>query len=304
MSIIKTPISEKRNKHGKKLVLITHSTDYNQDDWSYITKLHYQKKFESLVQFCLNLDSGLYFCEETKAMFKNEEEHDDECECVLGGCADCGISIKKSWDYFVNKKGDNLCRPCGKSCSEDNIIFNCHNCEIPIIRDSEEHDECITKNDEDWFCADCHEFCEGMVENKSLYTVGFLEDFAEDQQNGISISWDYENAEIDKMMTSNELNCRLDLMWVEDIKKRAEWVSGEELYLRTKSNCDGTFYCWYERNKSAQFLWDYIIEKDGYVVKRYFNNYSSNETDEIKYIFYIRPDSIYNDRICDLLNKK
>ena len=145
------------------------------------------------------------------------------------------------------------------------------------------------------------------VDNKSIYTVGFLEDFDEDQQNGISISWDYENAEINNKMSNdegNELGCRLDLMWVEDIKKRAEWVSGEELYVRTKSNCDGTFYCWYERNKLASQFCDYIIEKNGYVAKRYFNNYTSNETDEIKYAFYIRPDSIYNDRICDLLNKK
>ena len=68
------------------------------------------------------------------------------------------------------------------------------------------------------------------VDNKSIYTVGFLEDFDEDQQNGISISWDYENAEINNKMSNdegNELGCRLDLMWVEDIKKRAEWVSGE-----------------------------------------------------------------------------
>ena len=42
---------------------------------------------------------------------------------------------------------------------EIDIVFNCANCGEPIERNSPEHDECITRNDKDWYCGDCHDRC-------------------------------------------------------------------------------------------------------------------------------------------------
>lgn len=36
-----------------------------------------------------------------------------------------------------------------------NIAFTCAGCDVEIIKNSREHDECWTKNDKDWFCGDC-----------------------------------------------------------------------------------------------------------------------------------------------------
>jgi hypothetical protein len=42
-------------------------------------------------------------------------------------------------------------------------VFKCRHCKKLIVRDSEEHNSCITDIEEgdcdDWFCEDCHEFC-------------------------------------------------------------------------------------------------------------------------------------------------
>jgi len=41
---------------------------------------------------------------------------------------------------------------------EDDIVFHCCSCNVGIIRNSREHDECWTDIDDDeekWYCADC-----------------------------------------------------------------------------------------------------------------------------------------------------
>jgi len=35
------------------------------------------------------------------------------------------------------------------------IVFHCGDCRTAIIRNSREHDECITKDDKTWYCGDC-----------------------------------------------------------------------------------------------------------------------------------------------------
>mgnify|MGYP005993196955 CR=1 FL=1 len=39
---------------------------------------------------------------------------------------------------------------------DDQIVFNCKGCDKPIVRDSEEHDNCICDDEgEKWYCEDC-----------------------------------------------------------------------------------------------------------------------------------------------------
>ena len=77
----------------------------------------------------VNLElNGKFLCCECENMKCSEEAHDTD-EGML--CFDCN----------ANK----------------NIVFCCAECDTPIIRNSTEHDECWTCDDEHWFCGDCKE---------------------------------------------------------------------------------------------------------------------------------------------------
>jgi hypothetical protein len=38
---------------------------------------------------------------------------------------------------------------------KEDIVFNCADCGTAIVRNSREHDDCWTEDDEDWYCGDC-----------------------------------------------------------------------------------------------------------------------------------------------------
>lgn len=126
------------------------------------------------------------------------------------------------------------------------------------------------------------------------------------EDNCMCISWD--NAKISKTMQGErrytlENAKKKNLLWIEEVKKRANWKAGEELFLSTKSHCDSCFFVWWERERSANFI-DIVIEKSGYVSMRACNNYCWDENEEVKCSFFIRADSVYNDNICKQIKKK
>ncbi len=43
-----------------------------------------------------------------------------------------------------------------QSRMSNNIVFYCKGCDLAIVRDSREHDECITKDGVNWYCGDCY----------------------------------------------------------------------------------------------------------------------------------------------------
>ena len=47
------------------------------------------------------------------------------------------------------------------------FVFCCQQCGTGIIANSREHDECITVDGEDWYCADCHNHCPLGEENEN-----------------------------------------------------------------------------------------------------------------------------------------
>ena len=38
---------------------------------------------------------------------------------------------------------------------EEDIVFHCSRCDLAIVRNSREHDECATSDDKEWFCSPC-----------------------------------------------------------------------------------------------------------------------------------------------------
>jgi hypothetical protein len=124
----------------------------------------------------------------------------------------------------------------------------------------------------------------------------------------IGISWDYENDKVDNLMDKEhhpKLGDKLNMMWVQKLKEVSGWVKGESLYCDIKCNCDGWFNVWYSKVKEHNY-YDLIVEPSGYVSRLYFNYYTrdENEADNIQTAITIRTSSVYNDWVCDELNKK
>ena len=101
------------------------------------------------------------------------------------------------------------------------------------------------------------------------------------------------------------LNKKLNMMWIEDIKKHYNWKRGEVILLNMKQNCDGCFYVvrgWRDNDNDDEVRvesknhYDVAIDDNGFVVKRYFTTYKFEKSALIPSLDYvIRPNCVYND---------
>ena len=102
---------------------------------------------------------------------------------------------------------------------------------------------------------------------------------------------------------SDTENKKINMMWIEDIKKHYNWKQGDVILLNMKQNCDGCFYVvrgWRDKDDEVRVEsknhYDVGIDEDGFVVKRYFQHYTRNTTSLIPSMDYvIRPACVYND---------
>jgi len=118
----------------------------------------------------------------------------------------------------------------------------------------------------------------------------------------LTVQWDDENEEINELLTNDfrgDLHDmkRKNLMYIEEVKKRANWKKGEKLAITSKQNCDGCFYLYWNVDKTEDYERDLVIEPNGYIVVRHFNHYVFDGN-----AFFIRVDSVYNDIVCDNSN--
>jgi hypothetical protein len=51
------------------------------------------------------------------------------------------------------ERDEYFCSDCEEETEE--IVFHCCSCDVAIIRNSPEHDECNTEDGETWYCGDC-----------------------------------------------------------------------------------------------------------------------------------------------------
>ena len=119
--------------------------------------------------------------------------------------------------------------------------------------------------------------------------------------------WVYkENDEIEAKINMDNDNSgaygdKNNMFWIEDIKKHYNWKTGDCIYLNIKQNCDNAFYVmrgWgkpYEREEDLN-CYNIAIDDDGFVIKRFYQHYSTNKTKNIKkFDFVARPNCVYND---------
>jgi hypothetical protein len=109
-----------------------------------------------------------------------------------------------------------------------------------------------------------------------------------------------EKINIDDDYPSNYRN-KNNMFWIEDIKKHYNWKIGDCIYLNMKQNYDNAFYVmrgWgdpYERKEDLK-SYDVAIDEDGFVIKRFYQLYSTEKTKNIKkYDFVARTNCLYND---------
>lgn len=72
----------------------------------------------------------------------------------------CQPEVASIDDAFVDEMDDLL------SVKQD-IVFSCSHCAKDIVRDSREHDECIVRDNDWWFCGDCHEYAGNCFSDES-----------------------------------------------------------------------------------------------------------------------------------------
>jgi len=99
---------------------------------------------------------------------------------------------------------------------------------------------------------------------------------------------------------------RKNLMWVEELKRIADWKEGEYIYAFLKSNGGMYFTVHYKKDKKDNFHWyNLIVEPSGYVCMEAMNLYTLDSDEDIKCgKNFIRVESVYNDKNCKTLNKK
>ena len=84
------------------------------------------------------------YAEQFKKMVLEEIDNPREVRDMMRRGNDCGVIA----DYFEEGDFDGV-------PEEEEVVFSCAGCNIPIVRNSWEHDNCKTKDDEDWYCMDC-----------------------------------------------------------------------------------------------------------------------------------------------------
>lgn len=144
----------------------------------------------------------------------------------------------------------------------------------------------------------------------AMYTIVYEEDrdwfivyYDEDQE----LTYTENSGETCKINMANDYKSdttnKINMMWIEDIKKHYNWKQGDVILLNMKQNCDGCFYVvrgWRDNDDEVRVeskdLYDVGIDEDGFIVKRYFQSYTRNTTSLIPSMDYvIRPNCVYND---------
>jgi hypothetical protein len=179
----------------------------------------------------------------------------------------------------------------------------CEPCQRGYDSDHEEEEATVTSDT-------LHEFL--RCSNKYSWETD-EETMLREREDGITmhITWDGDDEKLEELMSfeyhggdveSGETKPKLNLRWLEEVRKMYNWVEGEELRLQLKVKSGGEMYCWREE----QSLPNIIIEKSGFACVRFYNKYiwmgdegEDEVSDYAKNFFFVRVDSVYNDRVSD-----
>jgi hypothetical protein len=147
------------------------------------------------------------------------------------------------------------------------------------------------------------------VENlHEFFKVEQAEEWFEDPVNTVVVSWDIDNKLVDEMMEEEynvmDIDTKKNCMWVEQVKKQANWEWGHRINIRLKENCDGCFFVFIVNDEHGDNDWISInyqyISEDGLLMTKTLENlrkwrtckYMTEELDT-----YVEVDCMYNDNV-------
>jgi len=139
---------------------------------------------------------------------------------------------------------------------------------------------------------------------KTLYTFYTIEDMDDTGFRYIPIESDEKTQDKidDKMRNEFTINYERGMtnrscMWADEVKRRANWVQGETIYGYTREK-HSTYQVSWSKNKDIGF-YNYLIEADGFLSLCFYNAYTATVSNDTKWINYIRPICMYNDKVCE-----
>jgi hypothetical protein len=276
-----------------------------------------QRKYN--IDTCYECGTELITSEE----YKNRDRDEDVCKA----CWDGTTSKDEVTTDETNEAECFDCQNCGTTLSSPNDARKCDVYDPSRCNGT----FCVECVDGD-YCEPCQrgydsDYDSDHEEEKATVTSDTLHEFLHcsnkyrwetDEEAVISeredgktmhITWDGDDEKLEELMSferhggdveSGETKPKLNLRWLEEVRKMYNWVEGEELRLQSKVNSSGAMYCWREE-KSLPHI---IIEKSGFACVRFYNKYiwmgdegEDEVSDYAKNVFFVRVDSVYNDRV-------
>lgn len=122
--------------------------------------------------------------------------------------------------------------------------------------------------------------------------------FEHDKENkSIILKWNEEETQQMEADLYPNFKEPIKWLWFEDIKQILEWKEGKTIYIFTKYKCEGYATLFYAYDKEELGIYDFIMEPTGYISHVLYNNYTTEQTEDIPFKTYYRYESEYNDKI-------
>lgn len=134
------------------------------------------------------------------------------------------------------------------------------------------------------------------------------DDWFEDPENTIVVSWNINNKLVDEMMEEEyevmNIDTKKNCMWIEQVKKQTNWQRGKRINISLKQNCDGCFFVFIGNDGGDDDNWQHInyqyISEDGLLMTKTLENLRKWITCNImreEFDTYVECDCVYNDNV-------
>jgi hypothetical protein len=130
------------------------------------------------------------------------------------------------------------------------------------------------------------------------------DEYWNDPENTIVVEWDIDNKLVDDMMEDDynvmDIDTKGNCMWIEEVKKQANWERGQRLNINLKQNCDGCFFVFIVNDGKYHCGWQYISEEGLFMTKpsenlrKWIENTITREEFDT---YYVEVNSVYNDNV-------
>lgn len=154
--------------------------------------------------------------------------------------------------------------------------------------------------------------CVENIHLQECYKAEKGDEYWEDPENTIVVEWDYDNKLVDELMDEEykvmELDTKKNCMWIEQVKKQANWERGQRINIGLKQNCDGCFFVFIGNDDDEGDDWkcsnyQYISEEGLFMTKtmesfrKFYDKIITREEWINEREIYYEVNCMYNDNV-------